>query len=170
MKVVLLMAMTVDGLIAKNADHPANWTSKADKKIFVEETKKAGVIIMGEKTYNTIGRPLPGRLNIVLTRKPDKNKNIPDSLEFTSEQPREILSRLENTKRFDTVILGGGATANGMFLKDNLIDELLLTVEPKLFGSGLPLFRGVETDLDLKLTDVKKIDDDVIQLRYRLNK
>lgn len=60
-KVILLMAITLDGKIAKHTNQLAAWTSRADKKIFVSETKKAGVIIMGRTTYDTIGRPLPGR-------------------------------------------------------------------------------------------------------------
>lgn len=61
MKVTLLMAMTLDGKIGKSHDHFPDWTGKADKTLFVRLTKKAGVIIMGSKTFDTIGRPLPNR-------------------------------------------------------------------------------------------------------------
>ena len=167
MKVILMMAITADGKIAKYSDHPATWTSKADKKIFIEETKKAGVIIMGKTTYDTIGRPLPGRLNMVLDLDPDLSKNIPGKLEFTKTQPKELIKQLEK-RGFKTVILGGGATINGLFLKENLIDQIWLTIEPKIFGEGLNLFKGVETDLDLKLIEITKIDKDVVQVRYQI--
>jgi len=163
------MAITLDGKIAKYTDHPATWTSKADKKIFVEETKKAGVIIMGLTTYNTIGRPLPGRLNIIMTQNPDTAKNVTGSLEYTSKQPKELLAELES-RGFSTAILGGGATINGIFLKENLIDELWLTIEPKLFGEGLSLFKGAEVDLNLKLIEVRNLDENVIQVRYQILK
>ncbi len=164
-----MMAVTADGKIAKSADHPANWTSKADKKIFVEETKKAGVIVMGQATYDTIGKPLPGRLNVVMTRQPDTSKNIPGVLEFTAKQPKELLADLVS-RGFSVVILGGGATINGLFLKENLIDEIWLTIEPKIFGSGLPLFQGAEMDLNLELVEVRNLDKNVIQVRYRVIK
>ncbi|MBI5221369.1 MAG: dihydrofolate reductase [Candidatus Magasanikbacteria bacterium] len=156
MKVILLMAITVDGKIAKSPDHPATWTSRADKKVFVAETKKAGVIIMGETTYDTIGKPLPGRLNIVMSLSPDKNKNIPGLLEFTNTPPKELLAELES-RGFSSVIIGGGATINGLFLREKLIDEIWLTIEPKIFGEGLSLFKGAEVDVDLELLEVNKI-------------
>jgi len=169
MKVILLMAVTADGKIAKNSSHPATWTSKADKKIFVEETKKAGVIIMGQATYDTIGRPLPGRLNLVMNPEPDIVKNIPGSLEFTNTQPKELIVELEK-RGFTSVIIGGGATINGLFLRENLIDEIWLTIEPKLFGDGLALFKNVDVDVNLELLEVKNLDKNVLQLRYRIIK
>lgn len=163
------MAITADGKIAKNSTHFANWTSGADKKMFVEKTKSAGVIIMGLTTYQTIGRPLPGRLNVVLTLEPGKEKNISDSLEYTSKSPKEILTDLQK-RNFSEAIIGGGATINGLFLKENLIDEIWLTVEPKFFGEGIPLFHGVDVDINLELLETVPLDKNVIQLKYKIIK
>jgi len=161
------MAATLDGKIAKHTKHPADWTSKADKEIFVAETKKAGVIVMGKTTYETIGRPLPGRLNVVMDFKPDKTKNIPDLLEFTNKPPKSIISDLEK-KGFSRIILGGGATINGLFLKRGLIDEIWLTIEPKIFGEGLSLFRGVKADFNLTHLETRQLSSNVIQVRYKV--
>lgn len=169
MKLILLMAVTADGKIAKTTDQPATWTSHADKKIFVEETKKAGVIVMGETTYDTIGKPLSERLNIVMSLEPDKRKNVPGVLEFTNKPPQELLKDLER-RGYTTVILGGGATINGLFLKENLIDEIWLTVEPKIFGSGLALFSNADVNLNLELLEIKQLDKNVLQIRYRVKK
>ncbi len=163
------MAVTLDGKIAKSTDHPATWTSKADKKIFVEETKKAAVIIMGKTTYDTIGKPLPDRLNIVMDFKVDESKNIPNSLEYTSLQPKELLQELEQ-RGFKQVIIGGGSAINGLFLSQGLIDEIWLTLEPKIFGQGLPLFTGADLDLNLELIEVKHLDKHVIHVRYKVKK
>ncbi|MBU0649214.1 dihydrofolate reductase family protein [Patescibacteria group bacterium] len=169
MKVILLMAITLDGKIAKHTNHAATWTSKADKKIFVEETKRAGAIIMGQTTYDTIGRPLPGRLNIVMNLEPDTSRNIAQELEFTKTQPKELLAELEK-RGFKSVIIGGGATINGLFLKLNLIDEIWLTVEPKIFGQGLSLFNGADVDLNLEFIESKQLDENVIHVRYKVIK
>lgn len=169
MKTILLMAITADGKIAKHSQQLANWTSHADKKIFVEETKKAGVIIMGETTYQTIGKPLPGRLNVVLTFNPDTKKNIPNCLEYTNLPPAELLKELAG-RGFTSAIIGGGATVNGLFLKENLLDEIWLTVEPRLFGEGLSLFQNVDVNLALELLEIKQLDKNVVQLRYKIIK
>ncbi|HRY63050.1 MAG TPA: dihydrofolate reductase family protein [Patescibacteria group bacterium] len=169
MKTILMMAITADGKIAKHATQLADWTSKADKKIFVEETKSAGVIIMGKTTYETIGRPLPGRLNVVLDQTPDTSKNIPGSLEYTNLPPKSILADLAK-RGFKTAILGGGATINGLFLKANLIGEIWLTIEPKIFGEGLSLFKDADVNLELELIEVRNLDKNVIQVRYKVVK
>lgn len=170
MKIILMMAMTVDGKIAKSTNHLANWTSKADKKSFIKESKEAGVIIMGQTTYDTIGKPLPGRLNFVLSQTPDKFQNQSGLLEYFNGTEQEIIDNLES-QGYKKAILGGGAFVNGSFLRAGLVDELLLTVEPKLFGAGLDLFSGDGVDIDVELIKVNKLDKNVIQLRYKvLNK
>ncbi|HOZ36435.1 MAG TPA: dihydrofolate reductase family protein [bacterium] len=169
MKLILMMAITADGKIAKTATQLADWTSKADKKIFVEETKSAGVIIMGKTTYETISKPLPGRLNIILDKNPNTSQNIPNSLEYTNLTPKELLNSLAD-RGFEKVILGGGATINGLFLKENLVDEIWLTIEPKIFGEGLSLFKDADVDLKLELLEVRNLDKDVIQVRYKVIK
>jgi dihydrofolate reductase len=81
MKITMIMATTVDGKIAKTSTHFPDWTSKEDKQFFAKESKKAGVIIMGGKTFDTFPRPLKERLNAVVTA--DKGyKNIKNSVKI----------------------------------------------------------------------------------------
>src|SRR3989338_6143700 len=115
-KVILLVATTVNGKIAHDHHEVAMWTSKEDKKFFVSETKKWGALIMGRTTYETIGKPLPGRLNIVMTRTPDVSKNIPNSLEFTADVPDVIIKNLES-RGLQGVVVAGGASVYSQFLE-----------------------------------------------------
>ncbi len=161
------MATTLDGKIAKDADHFPDWTGKADKKLFMEMTKKAGVLIMGSKTYDTIGRPLPGRKNIILTRNKDRVSDD-KNLIFTSKRPAEILENLKK-EGFSEVILAGGAQINTLFAKENLIGELAITIAPKVFGKGIGLFLP-EIEMELKLKSVEKIDENTIFVRYEIER
>ena len=122
-KTILLMAQTLDGKIAKYADHFPDWTGKADKQLFVRETRQAGAIIMGSKTYDTIGKPLPGRRNIVMTRNA-KRVSQWENLVYTSLAPRAILENLEKDG-YQRVVLAGGARINTLFAEAGLIDEVL---------------------------------------------
>jgi dihydrofolate reductase len=171
MKIILMMAMTVDGIIARDSQHTADWTSSADKKAFIAETKKHGAIIMGETTFATIGRPLPGRLNFILSLSPEKfqEKTQPGTLEFFKGSPEEIVRHLSG-RGFESVILGGGARTNAMFLKAGLVDELMITVEPKIFGAGLNFTEGEPLDLNLELIESRQLDTNVIQLHYRVTR
>ena len=162
MNVFLIAAISADGFIARDANQPANWTSKEDKKVFVELTKRAGVMIMGRNTYETIGRALPGRRNIVYTSEPI---NTPD-IETTTEQPADLLSRLENEGHKEVAICGGQIVYDA-FLSSGLVNELFLTLEPKLFGSGLSVAKS-PLDYGLKLLELKKLNDDTLLLHYKV--
>jgi dihydrofolate reductase len=121
MTTFLIAAITADGFIAKDSAHLADWTSKEDKRFFVEMTKKAGVVIMGQNTYETIGRPLPDRLNIVYSR--DKQY---EGVEVTQKDPGELLEDLER-RGYREVAIGGGATIYTMFMEARLVDKLYLS-------------------------------------------
>jgi dihydrofolate reductase len=165
MKIFLLMAMTADGMIARDSSQLVDWTGKADKKYFVEISRKAGVMIMGSNTFDTIGKVLPGRKNIVMTRNQTKKSNN-ENLIFTSQSPNEIITDLQ-AQGFESVALIGGSIINTLFLNENLVDEVHLTMVPRLFGKGLALFNK-PLDKQLALMDVNKLGEDSVLLRYKV--
>ena len=63
-----VVAMTSRGVIGRNGDMP--WRLSSDLRRFKKLTM-GGVLIMGRKTFDSIGRPLPGRDTIVITRNRD---------------------------------------------------------------------------------------------------
>ncbi len=160
-----MMAVTMDGKIAKSSDHFPDWTSKEDKKIFAEISKKHGVVIMGEKTFKTFPAPLKDRLNVVFSLK----KNLPEikGVKWVTGEPGKVLKELEKMG-FNSAILGGGSYLNTLFLEKKLIDEIVITIEPKIFGEGLSLF-GKDFNIDLTLLEVKKINDNSVILKYKVN-
>ncbi len=70
-KISLIVAMTRDRLIGSQNQLP--WKLPADLKYFKETTGQSP-LIMGRKTFDSIGRPLPGRKNIVVSRQPENIK------------------------------------------------------------------------------------------------
>ncbi|MDO8430738.1 MAG: dihydrofolate reductase family protein [Candidatus Taylorbacteria bacterium] len=133
-KVFIIAALSADGFIAKNAEHAALWTSKADKHRFIELTKRAGVVVMGNTTFKTLGRPLRERLNIVYS----KNQTF-EGVEMTQKPPLELISDLES-RGIKEVAICGGSHIYTMFMKAGVVDTLYLTIEPVLFGKGIGLF------------------------------
>lgn len=133
-KVSLIAAVSADGFIAKDSQHAALWTSKADKKRFVEITKRSGVVVMGSTTYKTIGRPLKDRVNIVYSR----NQSF-EGAEMTQDNPRDLIAKLEQ-RGFKEVTICGGSNIYTMFMKEKIVDTIYLTIEPIIFGKGINLF------------------------------
>ena len=65
MTVSLVAARALNNIIGNGPDIP--WQVKGEQKLFREITI-GGILIMGRKTYESIGRPLPGRRTIIVTR------------------------------------------------------------------------------------------------------
>ena len=68
MKISAIVAMASNRVIGNRGDIP--WKIPGEQKMFKEITL-GHTIIMGRKTYESIGRPLPGRTNIIITRQSD---------------------------------------------------------------------------------------------------
>ncbi|MGB5305891.1 MAG: type 3 dihydrofolate reductase [Gammaproteobacteria bacterium] len=68
MKISIIVAMARNRTIGRDNSLP--WRLPADLKHF-RRTTMGKPILMGRKTWESIGRPLPGRINIVMTRDPD---------------------------------------------------------------------------------------------------
>ncbi|MBS4217376.1 dihydrofolate reductase [Bacillus sp. FJAT-49711] len=111
-----LWAEDENGLIGKNNDLP--WRLPADLKYF-KETTMGYAIIMGRKTYESIGKPLPGRTNIILTR--DKNYQVEGCLVFHSKD--ELLQWI--IKSNSNVFVTGGSEIFQLFLDE--VDRLYVT-------------------------------------------
>lgn len=153
-KDTLIVATSKDGFIspADGVELPSTkWTSEEDYRFFTEKTKEIGVLIMGRTTYDTIGRPLPGRLTVVLTRDSEKEAErarkkfkmdwLPNNLRFTNKSPQEVLQALA-TEGFEQVALCGGASLYQLFTEQDLVDEMFITIEPVEFGEGIKLFEN----------------------------
>jgi|TARA_B110000196_G_C21114484_1_gene649703 dihydrofolate reductase len=73
MSIVLIAALSKNNVIGRDGSIP--WNLKKDLQFFKEKTINSSVI-MGRSTFDSIGRPLPNRRNIVLTRKPIDRKGV----------------------------------------------------------------------------------------------
>ncbi len=166
MKIILMMAVTADGKIAKSSDHFPDWTSPEDKKMFAAVSKKHGVVIMGDKTFFTFPKPLTDRLNVVFTL--EKNPPQIPNVKWVTGDPEKVLAELER-EGYKSAVLGGGSYVNSEFLKRDLVDEIWLTIEPKIFGNGLGVFSG-DFEVDLKLLNVEKINENAVVVKYKVLK
>ena len=169
MKIIFFAAMTLNAKIAHAGDELVNWTSKEDKQFFNIETRKCGVVVMGNSTYKTMGRALPGRLNIVTTRSPDIAKNVAGELEFTDVAPQAIVEDLRS-RGFENIAVIGGAHVFTEFLAMGLADELAITIEPKIFSSGVNILHDLPGDVSLKLLEVRQLNEAAVLLRYEVVK
>ncbi len=134
----IIVATSHDGFIAKDASQlSTKWASKEDTARFVELTKRAGVVIMGSTTFETLPKPLKGRLNIVYSRKKQYTSDDPERpVETTTDEPSVLLEKLA-AKGYKEVAICGGAQIYTAFMKAGLVSKVYLTIEPIELGNGI---------------------------------
>jgi dihydrofolate reductase len=161
MRIILVFVSTLDGKITRWGDPKvSSWTSEEDKKYFRKTWNEASLVVMGSNTYRAekLGS-VKDHLIIVMTRQPSiyKDKEVQGQLEFTDESPDQLASRFKNAN-FGTMLVVGGAQVATSFLKAELIDEIWLTIEPRIFGKGGNFVIEQELDLVLRLISCEQVN------------
>lgn len=156
MRIILVMVSSVDGKTTHPTVH--GWSSVEDQERFRTLKSQHPVIIMGRTTYEAVKNELQltGEiLRIVMTRSPTlyDDQHVKEKLEFTDETPRALVRRL-STEGHESALLAGGSNLNEAFLKDKLITDCYITIEPRFFGNGKSIFTSDAIDVPLQLTDV----------------
>lgn len=169
------MVVSLDGKSTKGEIKNQAWASKEDQKHFQSLIASNNLIVMGRKTYETAKTVMhleEGKLRIVLTQNPEmfKTDTVDGQLEFSSESPLALLERLEKAG-YKKILLASGSAINTLFFKARLIDEIWLTVEPKIFGSGNNMVDNIGLDVQLHLESVKKLNKNgTLLLKYKVVK
>ncbi len=117
MRMTLIVAMAEDGVIGRDGDLP--WRLPADLRAFKRATM-GHHLVMGRKTWESIGRPLPGRTMVVLTR--DRTAQIPGVSVVHDLDAALDLARAAGDAE---VFIAGGAQVYALALPR--ADRLLLT-------------------------------------------
>lgn len=173
MKIIMVAVCSINGKLTNGDDQDIyKWTSKEDQEFFSLQIKQSNLIVMGSGTYESIKSKIKiqkSKLRIVMTSNPEKYKGeqIPGILEFSSESPRQLVDRLiDHHKR---MLLVGGSKIYSAFMKEGLINEIYLTIEPVVFGRGKNLFADDSFDADLNLVSIEKLNrKGTLLLRYKV--
>jgi dihydrofolate reductase len=165
------VATTVDGFIGHEDGSVDGFVVEGDHATEFLESLKSDydVVLMGRKTYEFglrlgVGDPYPWLEQYVVSRTMERS---PDpNVELVSE---DVIDFVRDLKREagKGIYLCGGADLAATLLAEGLIDEIILKVNPALFGSGIPLFSGVVQQGALDLVDGKTYSNGLVLLRYR---
>lgn len=162
MKTILIFVSTLDGKVTKSGEpHVSAWSSHQDQDYYKNVLNESSLVVMGSNTFTTDGFKLSaGRRLIIMTRHRDQYKNleVPGQLEFTNESPVELSARFRSEGQKQMLVIGGPHVATS-FLKEQLIDELWLTLEPKIFGTGANFATGANLDIKLRLQHFEKVNE-----------
>ena len=168
MKVILYMALSANGLIAKS-DDDTSWISKEEWASYSAAVRRAGCLIVGRRTYHILTRqPEFAELasaKLIIVSADDFETQAANH--FIAHSPEDALKLAGD---FTEVIVAGGGILNASFLALNLVDEIYLDIEPIVLCTGIPLFQGKDFERKLRLIGQKRIADNEIQLHYEVLK
>jgi dihydrofolate reductase len=118
MTLSFIVAVSENNAIGRDNNLP--WSLPEDLKFF-KRTTMGKPVVMGRKTFEALGRPLPGRLNIVLSHQ--KDLQLPDGV-MLFDNVQDAVKYLENEQTEEAFIIGGGVIF-GLALP--LADKLYIT-------------------------------------------
>ncbi|MEO1429890.1 MAG: dihydrofolate reductase family protein [Cyanobacteria bacterium J06633_8] len=168
-KLKYYVACSVDGFIARKDGSFNDFVFEGEVvNDYIESLKLFDTVLMGRKTYQ-VGlkegktNPYPMMRSYVFSRSMKESPD--DNVELVSENAGELVKRLKNEAGKDIYLCGGANLATALFI-ENLIDEIILKVNPFIMGSGIPLFGEVIKPTSLELTDSKIYESGVVLLNY----
>lgn len=172
MYVKMVLAMSINGRITNSDDsNPAHWTSKEDQQHIMSVYKSSDVVVIGRNTYEagpTFFGSLPVKVAVMShDTSPEVAKKLPRNVRFINGAPENILKHFGEFKA-NRILIAGGGVVNADFLKAGLVDEIVITVEPKIFGKGKLAFAEQDFTADFRLSSVKWLNSGgSIILTYR---
>ena len=168
------VATTLDGFIA-HQDHTVGGFMDEGEHVtdyFNSLKNDYDVVLMGRRTYEFgfqfgVTDPYPWMKQYVFSRTMEKS---PDpNVELVSEDVIDLVTNLKKGAGKDIYLCGGGGLATALLAED-LIDEIVLKVNPILFGTGVPLFSETIKQIDLELISSKNYQNGVLLLQYSVKK
>lgn len=173
-KIILYIAISQDGFIAdKNGD--VDWLPqpKDDAELeavgYKDLISRIDTILMGRNSYKQImgfgDWGWPDKQTYVFTSKLLESKVA--YIATTHDTPVEFISKIKERKSKKDLWLLGGAKLAKSFAQEGLIDEIILTIVPRILGDGMLL--GLDIN-DFELSKEKLLTDGVVQKFYLRNR
>lgn len=167
------VASTLDGYIA----HPDGsfdgfeWDDEVVKD-FLADIERFGTVLMGRKTYD-VGlkegktSPYPALRQILFSRTMEESPD--EAVELVRDDIVEFVRDLK--RRADRPIwLCGGSEIATTLLAADLVDRVVVKLNPVVFGSGIPLLSVLEKHLALELEELRRYECGIVLLEYRVRR
>lgn len=172
----VFIAQSIDGYIA-DKNGKIDWLNSipnpdGDDMAYNSFMNRMDAILMGRKTYETVlgfdtEWPYEKAVFVLST----SLKEIPESLKtkvtIVNGSLQKVLDEIHQ-KGFYRLYIDGGSTIQS-FLKQDLIDEMIITTFPIILGGGASLFSNLSDPLNFNLLSSETYLDQITQVHYQRN-
>lgn len=168
------IATSLDGYIADKNDG-IDWLDMVPmtdevQSSFTHFMETIDALLMGRNTFEMVKSfggewPYTKRVFVASNSMNSIPKGYDDKAELVKGSPTEIVLQL-NQKGYKNLYIDGGKTIQN-FLKEDLIDDMIISSIPILLGGGKPLFGELSNPQKFKLVESKVIANLMVQTHYR---
>lgn len=170
-KVILYIAVSLDGYIAQPNDDLGFLSiveQEGEDYGYNDFIETIDAVIVGRKTYEKvismgIEFPHADKDAYIITRTPRPPKG---NVKFYTGQLKTLVEKLK-AEAGKNIFCDGGAEIVNELLKDDLIDEFIISIIPILLGNGTKLFKDGRPETKLELTSIKSFEKGLAQLHYQ---
>ena len=169
-KLILFIAASLDGYIATETDDLSFLSlveHNGEDYGYTKFISTVDTVIMGRKTFDWVKNhttefPHSGKETYIIThqKRPDIGKTV-----FYGGNIKDLVLGLKSRKG-KNIFCDGGAELVDLLLKENLIDEIVLSLIPVLLGTGKRLFRDGRTMQNIHLAESRSYPSGLVQLHY----
>jgi len=172
MKTTVYVGTSLDGFIARK-DGDIDWLVKYQNKevhdSYNEFISRIDAMVIGRGTYEKVLSfpewPYEKKVFVLST----SLKQIPGTLNekatLVAMKPAELLNYLSD-KGFSNIYIDGGKVIQS-FLREDLVDELIITKVPELIGTGISLFGYLDNDLRFEHIKTNIYSDGLVKSQYK---
>jgi dihydrofolate reductase len=170
-KVTLFIAVSLDGYIARS-DGGIEWLSKVERPGedygYEEFMKTIDTVLIGRKTFEKVSpdefiSSFGERNCYVITRQEKKSER---NIIFTNMNPADLVRKLKQSEGKNIYCCGGSEIIQ-ILMKNDQIDEFIISVIPLLLGKGIRLFGDFGKKTDLRLIRSTSFISGLVQNHYR---
>jgi dihydrofolate reductase len=177
MKASVFIATSIDGFIADQNGN-LDWLDVANKQVpegedcgFSAFMSSVDGLVMGRKTFEKVlsfGQWPYGETKVIVLSHHEVSipQHLKNTVSFSNESPKLLYQRLADDG-LHHLYIDGGLTIQS-FLRDDLIDEMIITKIPVLLGRGISLFGNLGRGLILEHIKTWSYDFGFIQSHYRI--
>ncbi|MDH5682824.1 MAG: dihydrofolate reductase family protein, partial [Spirochaetota bacterium] len=125
--------------------------------------------VMGKNTFNkvvTFGQwPYTKPVYVLTHSTGSVPHNLRDKVEIITAEPQPLVDNLK-ARGYSNLYIDGGKVIQS-FLREDLIDEIIITIVPILLGAGIPLFAGLHRAIRFSFIDCEVLAGQMVKHYYR---
>ena len=166
------IATSLDGFIA-TTEEDLNWLDEIPNPEkndfgFAEFMSRIDALVMGRKTFEKVltfdSWPYDKPVYVASRGTLSIPEELQDKVDIIKGHPEELVEQLQ-VMGHQNLYIDGGLTIQG-FLKEDLIDEMIITRIPVLLGDGIPLFGRLTERLHFKHVSTEIFNDILVKSHY----